>query len=383
MKNKLYYFLFAMYLAMVALILYINGVFTDEMTSSANLIINVGFLAVIGILFMISTVSFIRLNRCTDSLVLMTDSIYKAYDAGNHRLWDEYSRKKNPFKDEILDEAYSRYQKRMKSYQTKKGLSNVCDIEDYINEDILNRVGMFYYNSAITGTLTGLGILGTFIGLSLGLGAFNGDDIYTITDNVGPLLGGMKVAFHTSVYGIFFSLIFGFVHRCIVADSQEKLREFLDCYRECVEPVVAGNEENIRAILVYQANMANTLRHISEILTGNALEQTKGVEQMVQSFTAQIENAMATDFARLGRNLEKACDAQTVYAENYKSMEETTKLLVRASMTMQESLENTIERQQKMAQELEAQAKRIGETCDTLDNEISTQLYTLAQLKDL
>ena len=91
---------------------------------------------------------------------------------------------------------------------------------------------MFYYNSAITGTLTGLGILGTFIGLSLGLGAFNGDDIYTITDNVGPLLGGMKVAFHTSVYGIFFSLIFAFVHRCIVADAQEKLQEFLDCYRE-------------------------------------------------------------------------------------------------------------------------------------------------------
>lgn len=383
MKNKLYYFLFVMYLAMVALILYINGVFTGEMTSDANIIINVGFLAVIGILFMISTVSFIRLNRCTDSLVLMTDSIYKAYDAGNRRLWDDYSKKKNPFGDEILDEAYSRYQKRMRSFQTRKGLSNVCDIEDYINDDILNRVGMFYYNSAITGTLTGLGILGTFIGLSLGLGAFNGDDIYTITDNVGPLLGGMKVAFHTSVYGIFFSLIFAFVHRCIVADSQEKLQEFLDCYRECVEPVVAGNEENIRTMLVYQANMANYLRHISEIMTGNALEQTKGVEQIVQSFTTQIESAMATDFARLGRNLEKACDAQTVYAENYRSMEETTKLLINASYTLQQSLEATMEKQAALVRELDVQAKRIGETCDTLDNEISSQLYTLAQVRDV
>lgn len=383
MKNKLYYFLFVMYLAMVALILYINGVFTGEMTSDANIIINVGFLAVIGILFMISTVSFIRLNRCTDSLVLMTDSIYKAYDGGNHRLWDDYSKKKNPFGDEILDEAYSRYQKRMRSFQTRKGLSNVCDIEDYINDDILNRVGMFYYNSAITGTLTGLGILGTFIGLSLGLGAFNGDDIYTITDNVGPLLGGMKVAFHTSVYGIFFSLIFAFVHRCIVADSQEKLQEFLDCYRECVEPVVAGNDENIRTMLVYQANMANYLRHISEIMTGNALEQTKGVEQIVQSFTAQIENAMATDFARLGRNLEKACDAQAVYAENYRSMEETTKLLINASYTLQQSLEATMEKQAALVRELDVQAKRIGETCDTLDNEISSQLYTLAQVRDM
>ncbi len=383
MKNKLYYFLFVMYVAMVVLILYINGVFTENMTSSGNLIINIGFLVVIGILFMISTVSFIRLNRCTDSLVSVTDAIYKAYDAGNRKLWDDYSKKKNPFGDEILDEAYTRYQKRMRSFQTRKGLSNVCDIEDYINEDILNRVGMFYYNSAITGTLTGLGILGTFIGLSLGLGAFNGDDIYTITDNVGPLLGGMKVAFHTSVYGIFFSLIFAFVHRCIVADSQEKLQEFLDCYRECVEPVVAGNEENIRTMLVYQANMANTLRHISEILTGNALEQTKGVEQIVQSFTAQIETAMATDFARLGRNLEKACDAQVVYAENFRNMEETSKNLLKAGLMLQESLESTIEKQAVLARELDVQAKRIGETCDTLDNEISSQLYTYAQVREL
>ena len=52
-------------------------------------------------------------------------------------------------------------------------------------------------------------------------------------------------------------------------------------------------------------------------------------------------------------------------------------------MTLQESLENTMERQLIIAQELEKQAKRIGETCDTLDNEISTQLYTLAQLKEL
>ena len=57
-----------------------------------------------------------------------------------------------------------------------------------INEELLDRVGGSHYNSAISGTMTGLGILGTFIGLSLGLGSFSGDDIYTISDNVGPLL---------------------------------------------------------------------------------------------------------------------------------------------------------------------------------------------------
>lgn len=383
MKNRLYYLLFAAYVGMVIVILYINGVFTGEMTSTSNLIINIGFLAIIGILFMISTISFIRLNHCTDAMVLITDAIYKEYDAGNQKLFDEYIRKRNPFGDEVLDEAFTRYQKKMRSYMNKKGLTDVCDLEDYINENVINRVGMSYFNSAISGTLTGLGILGTFIGLSIGLGSFNGDDIYTISDNVGPLLGGMKVAFHTSVYGIFFSLVFTFVHRCIMSDAYDKLQEFLDCYKECVEPKVSGGEESMRAMLVYQANMAASLKYITEVLQGNAKEQTKGVEQIVANFMAQMEQTMGTDFARLGRTLEKACDAQEVYAGNYKSMEETTKMMLKAGMTLQKSLETTMQKQEELTKELEAQNKKIEETCDTLDNEIRSQLYTYGQLKEM
>ena len=199
MKNKMFYLLFVLYIAVVFVILNINGVFSGSATDMTNLIINIGFLVIIGILFMISSVSFVRLNRCTDALLSVTDEIYKAYDSGNHKLWEEYSKKKQPFGHAVLDEAFLRYQKKMKGYQTKRGLVGSGDIEDYINEEILENVGMNYYNSTISTTMTGLGILGTFLGLSIGLGSFSGDDIYTISDNVGPLLGGMKVAFHTSV----------------------------------------------------------------------------------------------------------------------------------------------------------------------------------------
>lgn len=383
MKNKLYYILFASYFAMVILILYINGVFTNQVSSVSNLMINVIFLLIIGIMFMISAMSFIRLNHCTDALLAATDSIYQAYDAGNRQLWEEYSRKKQPFGHDILDEAFARYQKRMKGFQTKRGLSGTCDVEDYINEDILNQVGMSYYNSAIPGTMTGLGILGTFIGLSIGLASFNGDDIYTISDNVGPLLGGMKVAFHTSVYGIFFSLIFTFVHRCIVDDANEKLQEFLECYEECVAPTAVNNDENTRAMLVYQANMSNSLKQITELLKGNALAQTQGVEQIVENFTSRLEQTMGTDFARLGRTLEKACEAQEVYAGNYKTMEESTKALLNASLTLQKTLEVTMEKQEALARELREQAEKIDETCAAIENELSSQLYTFEQMKEM
>ena len=86
----------------------------------------------------------------------------------------------------------------MNNSRIGKRYAGSCDIEDYINEELLDRVGGSHYNSAISGTMTGLGILGTFIGLSLGLGSFSGDDIYTISDNVGPLLSGMKVAWEAN-----------------------------------------------------------------------------------------------------------------------------------------------------------------------------------------
>ena len=200
MKNRMYFLLLPVYLFVVGFVLVVNGVFTGQVTSVSNLVINLVFLVLIGILFLISFSSFFRLNRLTDKLLDEADKIYKAYDGGDHKLWETYRAKSKVFEDDVLDEAFYRYQKKMNSFQTRHGLMGRCEIEDYLNEDLLNQVGMNYYNSAISGTMTGLGILGTFIGLSIGLGSFNGNDIYTISDNVGPLLDGMKVAFHTSVY---------------------------------------------------------------------------------------------------------------------------------------------------------------------------------------
>ena len=51
----------------------------DCLTSMTNLLINVGFLVLIGILFIVSAVSFGRLNRCTKELVNATEQMQKEY----------------------------------------------------------------------------------------------------------------------------------------------------------------------------------------------------------------------------------------------------------------------------------------------------------------
>lgn len=53
MKNKLYYLLAVLYVLMFGFILYINGIFTEAEISVSNLVINIGFLLVIGVLFLL------------------------------------------------------------------------------------------------------------------------------------------------------------------------------------------------------------------------------------------------------------------------------------------------------------------------------------------
>ena len=149
MKNRMYFLLLPVYLFVVGFVLVVNGVFTGQVSSVSNLVINLVFLLLIGVLFLISFSSFFRLNRLTDKLLDESDKIYKAYDEGDHKLWETYRAKSKVFEDDVLDEAFYRYQKKMNSFQTKHGLMGRCEIEDYLNEDLLNQVGMNYYNSEI------------------------------------------------------------------------------------------------------------------------------------------------------------------------------------------------------------------------------------------
>ena len=102
MKNRMYYFLLPVYLFVVGFVLIVNGVFTGQVTSVSNLVINLTFLLLIGILFLISFFSFHRLNLLTDKLLDEVDRIDKAYGQGNHNLWEVYRSKSKIFEDDVL-----------------------------------------------------------------------------------------------------------------------------------------------------------------------------------------------------------------------------------------------------------------------------------------
>lgn len=384
MKSRLYYLLFPLYILVAAFVMYVNGVFSGEAASVSNLLINGIFLIVIGILFLISSTAFGRLNRCTDSLTAAAEQMQKEYrEAGGKNVWLNYQDRKDTFDDGNLEAAFRKYRMRMRSYRTGRGYAAFCDIGEYINEDLLDNVGRTHFNSGMAGALTGLGILGTFLGLALGLGSFSGDDIYTISDNVGPLLAGMKVAFHTSVYGIFFSLVFNFVYRGIMADAYAKLADFQDVFRQCAQPGVPSGDENSAAMLVYQANTANCMKQMLELMKGTAREQIEGVERIVDRFMEQMNAALGSNLRELGSSLKDTGIAQAAYAAQFGELTGSVVELLEMNRAALKKLEQMLDRQEQFAKELLTQREKLNSTCDEISGEVSSQLYTFEQMRRL
>lgn len=60
------------------------------------------------------------------------------------------------------------------------------------------------------GTLVGLGLLGTFLGLTLGIMGFDNSDSSKIQESINNLLNGMSTAFLTSLVGMTLSMFYTF-----------------------------------------------------------------------------------------------------------------------------------------------------------------------------
>lgn len=61
---------------------------------------------------------------------------------------------------------------------------------------------------AVSGILVGLGLFGTFLGLTIGIRGFDSSDTSLINESIQKLLSGMNTAFITSLAGMGFSVVF-------------------------------------------------------------------------------------------------------------------------------------------------------------------------------
>ena len=162
----------------------------------ANIITWVSLAAIflVFILFMIELRKVRSANKLISSL-LGTDNIIDSF-AGTR-----------------LEELGEVYRKTVNVAVPNGTKSNVPSA-NYFNDDNVSRAHKLNLRMLDTasGTLVGLGLLGTFLGLTVGILGFNSSDSSNIQQSIQNLLGGMGTAFSTSL-----------IKRCVISCTETSI----------------------------------------------------------------------------------------------------------------------------------------------------------------
>ncbi len=158
-----------------------------------------------------------------------------------------------------------------------------------------------------------VGILGTFVGIFLGLWNFDTKDI---TGSVPKLLEGLKLAFATSVLGMFFAIVLAVIENFIKKDSTDTtdlLRNILLEQREINKKLGANTQPKIlEKILLEQREInkklgANTQPKILEKILleqQQANEKSNQIIQIINNSKENINNHFKTVTTSLNKALE-------------------------------------------------------------------------------
>lgn len=323
--------LIIVYLIMAAICVYLNV--TADPRDMSNVIVSAALFIIVLFLFGYAFRRFVVIDRMIEELNDAADRIRDDFGLKKQYLWKFYRTDENLFENEILRRRYAEYRSEIDRLEMLSGDVYRCDIEDYINQELIDDTISRNVLNLMSGTMTGLGILGTFIGLTLGLQQFNTGTADEITKSIGPLIQGIKVAFHTSIYGMVFSLVFSFIYKNKMDEATEAMDRFLDAYEHYVVPDTKN--ESQRQMLAFQKTLADGMTEI-----GSNFSEAVG-ERVDQIMTPQMErmNETIDRFA----NVASRAQVEGVNAIVDKFLTEMNRQLNGAFLDLSHSVKETVE----------------------------------------
>ena len=218
-----------------------------------------------------------------------------------------------------------------------------CDVTEYINEDtIIYATGGTRLAELTPGILVSLGILGTFLGLVMGLSGLtlSASDTSTLLAGMEKLIAGMSTAFLTSIAGVVASIAFNLITNHYVGKCEKAIDRFCDVFslyampkpvseetamltlqqeqtayiRQAVEEIsqkmaVQVEQSIMRAMLPVQRSMDNFILAATQA-------QVEGVDRIAQVFVQRMNVALGQEFDHLRQVLaETGVEQQKVQQE--------------------------------------------------------------------
>ena len=156
------------------------------------------------------------------------------------------------------------------------------------------------YYKHLPGILTGLGIIGTFTGLIIGLGRFKvPKDLTKVQDQLEQLIDSVGHAFYVSAAAIALAMLFTWIEKSLVAARYRQLESL----RELVDSMFQGGagEEYLERLVAAAETSATQAAHIKnalvadlkEILTTLATQQIEAQANHTRQMSADMVKAIS------------------------------------------------------------------------------------------
>lgn len=198
-------------------------------------------------------------------------------------------------KDYILNDILKEYIAVVKNNKN----SNVIDPEYYINQE---RISANYINKKISdnipGTLTAIGILGTFAGLVIGLQSLNFTNANNIRNSIPPLINSMYISFISSLVAISCSIIYNLRNKQLNNNIEKEINKLNSCLKKYlpvrIESDLIDNivENQKKQLQVTQEFYTDTL--IPELVNGVKEAVDQSLKPSMNSIDNNLNNFVET-----------------------------------------------------------------------------------------
>lgn len=151
--------------------------------------------------------------------------------------------------------------------------------------------------------LTAIGVLGTFLGLTLGLKGLqiNAGDVETLKDGISVMINGAAVAFMTSIWGVALSLLLNLFEKLVERGALAKIRD-LQQRIDFLYPRLPA-EHSLVQIAAATDESKEALQELHERIGDRLQETVSGMsDSMQQAFTDAINTVMAPAIQSLVNN---------------------------------------------------------------------------------
>lgn len=385
------------------------------------------FIIVMGVIFLFALYRVWALNRRAKNNIQQiqailegqsTDSLYE--NIGDIR--DKAKNSENP----VIQSLWHEFDESLVLDHREKGVFNTLDAEHFFNARTLaSGITSSRLLAATPSFLTAIGVLGTFLGLTMGLKGLHieSNEIDALKDGIASMINGAALAFVTSVWGVALSLILNVIEknteRRIIkkvvlvqqridflfprlpaekslvdiskytGESSEALQELHERIGDRLQETISGVSDSMQEAFTNALN--NVMAPAMQSLVSNTSQQTSGVlEQLIGNFTESMQSAGRGQGELMQKSTEEMRLAVATLSDQMKTVVNQTsdnhqvmaKQQEQASQQFNEQMRSMLsqseERQQamesKFAETLTTQQKALAERETEHRDKLQTQL---------